>query len=166
MTVALRSRPCPSLLAACVLVIATTGCRTPSRQNGAPGSEPPIDRHALVTRHNPIVHSGDRRYPLSLGNGEFGFTADITGLQTFPAEVPLLTQSQWGWHTFPNPHAYTPPNAYEPYDTYGRTVDYASRERTDAGVWLRENPQRLNLAQIGLALTRADGSAAGYEDLS
>jgi hypothetical protein len=40
-----------------------------------------------------------------VGNGEFAFTADPTGLQTFPQlyadKLPLSTQSQWGWHSFP-----------------------------------------------------------------
>ncbi len=46
-----------------------------------------------------------------LGNGELGFTADITGLQTFPEQysplAPLLTMAQWAWHSFPNPKGYT-----------------------------------------------------------
>ena len=44
----------------------------------------PIDRHALVIRHNVVVTQPDPLTPLSVGNGEFAFTADITGLQTFP----------------------------------------------------------------------------------
>ena len=45
-----------------------------------------IDRAALVNRHNPMLRQMDSLSPLSLGNGEFAFTADITGLQTFPVE--------------------------------------------------------------------------------
>ena len=59
-----------------------------------------IDRAALVRRHNPQVRSFDPRGCLSVGNGEFAFTADATGLQTFPElydVIPLCTQSQWGW---------------------------------------------------------------------
>ena len=67
----------------------------------------PIDRHALVTRHNPTVTAVDKSAPLMVGNGNFAFTADITGLQTFPEQysslVPLMTQAQWAWHSFPNP---------------------------------------------------------------
>ena len=51
---------------------------------GDPGSSGLIDRHALVTRHNVTINKPDPLAPLSLGNGEFAFTADITGLQTFP----------------------------------------------------------------------------------
>jgi hypothetical protein len=139
-------------------------------------SGPPIDRRALVTRHNPIVRAADRLSPLSIGNGEFAFTADVTGLQTFadfyqrddaPAggSTPLATQAQWGWHSFPNPEGYRPEDAYAPYDAHGRSVAYASRQATPAGVWLRENPHRLNLAQIGFVLRNADGSEALLADL-
>ena len=46
-----------------------------------------------------------------VGNGNLAFTADITGLQTFPEQysplVPLMTQAQWAWHSFPNPQGFT-----------------------------------------------------------
>src|SRR3954468_20333208 len=62
-----------------------------------------IDRFALVTRHNPVLKQFEPSSPLSVGNGEFAFTADVTGLQTFPSmyeqTMPLCTMSQWGWHT-------------------------------------------------------------------
>src|SRR6202042_1395659 len=66
----------------------------------------PIDRHALVTRHNVGLKNFDADNPLSVGNGEFCFTVDATGLQTFPEAfeqtIPLGTLSDWGWHTIPN----------------------------------------------------------------
>ena len=43
----------------------------------------PIDRHALVSRHDPVLRAFDTGAPLSVGNGELAFTADVTGLQTF-----------------------------------------------------------------------------------
>jgi len=43
-----------------------------------------ISRRDVVSRHNPTLHRLDPRSPLSVGNGEFAFTADPTGLQTFP----------------------------------------------------------------------------------
>jgi hypothetical protein len=46
----------------------------------------PIDRHALVTRHNPTITAIDKSAPFMVGNGNFAFTADITGLQTFPEQ--------------------------------------------------------------------------------
>ena len=45
----------------------------------------PIDREALVARNNPQVSSFDSLASLSVGNGEFAFTVDATGLQTFPS---------------------------------------------------------------------------------
>lgn len=43
----------------------------------------PIDREALVARNNPRVSAFDSLASLSVGNGEFAFTVDATGLQTF-----------------------------------------------------------------------------------
>src|SRR5215471_17817923 len=84
------------------------------------------DRRKLVVRHNPTVHGIDPRSPLSVGNGEFAFTADPTGLQTFPKPyektMPLCTQSQWGWHSAPGRPAGD--LHLTAYDTYGRGVGY------------------------------------------
>ena len=49
-----------------------------------PPKEKAIDRHALVTRNNPEVTAMDSLSSLSVGNGEFAYTVDATGLQTFP----------------------------------------------------------------------------------
>ena len=70
-----------------------------------------IDRYALVTRHNPVVAGFDKGSSLSVGNGNYAFTVDATGLQTFPAPyadggVPLGHLSNRAWHTFPNPQQY------------------------------------------------------------
>lgn len=43
-----------------------------------------IDRKALVMRHNVTQTHIDKLSPLSVGNGRFCYTADITGMQTFP----------------------------------------------------------------------------------
>ena len=63
-----------------------------------------IDRQALVQRHTIVVTKADSLASLTLGNGGFAFTADITGLQTFPdfyaKGISLGTQSDW--HSFPN----------------------------------------------------------------
>src|SRR5882757_1382413 len=69
-----------------------------------------INRQALVERHTVINKTADTLASLSVGNGAFAFTVDITGLQSFPdvykAGVPLGTQSEWGWHSFPNDSGY------------------------------------------------------------
>ena len=122
-----------------------------------------IDRAALVGRHNPVMRRLDPLSPLSLGNGEFAFNADITGLQTFPREyenaMPLCTMSQWGWHTTPPPRGLdTAAFRLTPYDTHGRPVGYqtSAEGQRELYNWLRENPHRLHLGQIGLRLL-ADG---------
>jgi hypothetical protein len=43
-----------------------------------------IDRKALVQRHNVIVTKAGTLAALTVGNGSFAFTVDVTGLQTFP----------------------------------------------------------------------------------
>lgn len=59
-----------------------------------------MDRKQIVERHNPVIKKVEPLSPLSIGNGEFGFSFDFTGLQTYPEayESPLGTQSNWGWH--------------------------------------------------------------------
>jgi hypothetical protein len=134
----------------------------------------PIDRQALVTRHNPILRGFDPENPLSVGNGEFAFTADATGLQTFAEAftntTPLGTLSHWGWHSFPNPEGWSIERFhFNEFYSHGRKVGYADvphNQRTPEINWLRGNPHRLHLGRIGLVLTKADGRAARTNDLS
>ncbi len=125
--------------------------------------ETPIDRFSLVSRHNPVMQKLDPLSPLSVGNGEFAFTCDVTGLQTFAKEyeshMPLCTMSQWGWHSAPLPAGLDPAGfKYTEYDTYGRAVKYAtgSTGQMDLYNWLRQNPHRLHLGQIGFTLNGAE----------
>ena len=130
----------------------------------------PIDREALVHRHNPVVEAPGPLSPLTVGNSSLAFTAGITGLQTFPAAyadgIPLATQSWWGWHAIPSPEPFTLDDAMKFYDTYGRQVGYASQLGTPAANWLRANPHRLHLGRIGLVLTLPDGREATIDDLA
>ena len=88
-----------------------------------------IDRVALVKRHCPVLSEANINSSLQVGNGEFAFAADITGLQTFAEEylkgMPLGTLSDWGWHSFPNPAHYRLNEIMGPYDSHGREVPYA-----------------------------------------
>ncbi len=135
----------------------------------------PIDRHALVTRHNVELKQFDANNPLSVGNGEFCFTVDATGLQTFPEAfeqtIPLGTLSDWGWHTIPNTNGWDIDKfAFKEFpDLNGRMVPYADVPRnvqTPEIKWLRSNPHRLHLGQIGFALKHSDGSPARTNDLT
>ncbi len=133
--------------------------------DGAAGGLGRIDRTALVRRHNPRHRAPAPLAPLSVGNGEFAFTADVTGLQTFPgayAAIPLCTMAQWGWHTTPPEGGGRPPAglALREYDAHGRHVGYptGAEGQEAAYAWLRENPHRLHLGRIGLDL---GGAALG-----
>ncbi len=163
----------PRLFAPIILLGAFLSARPALAQ---PVAEEPIDRRALVTRHNPVIERTTALNALSVGNGRFAFTADITGLQSYPEAVsadsalpgyiPLNTQSEWGWHTFPNPEGYTLDDALQPYDHYGRPVGYASAQNTPAGQWLRQNPHRLNLGRVGLRVSDAAGRPLGPDELT
>ncbi|MGH7997752.1 MAG: hypothetical protein ACREFX_15515 [Opitutaceae bacterium] len=116
-----------------------------------------IDREALVSRHDPVLRSPDPRAELSVGNGEFCFTVDVTGAQTFGPEyaaaggAPLETMARWAWHSDPNPRGYTLADTDEWVETAGRPVPYPTRADTPAGRWLRRNPGDFPLAVIGWA---------------
>lgn len=137
----------------------------------------PIDRHALVSRHDVVLTEVDRHAPLMIGNGSLGFTADITGLQTFPERysdlAPLLTMAQWAWHSFPNPKGYreedgmvmvpVPGRGEQPYPWIR---DWSELDTRPALKWLRENPHRFSLGRVALALSHADGSPATFGEIS
>jgi hypothetical protein len=132
-----------------------------------------MNRAALVRRHNPVMRQLDPLSPLSLGNGEFAFTADVTGLQTYPgpyeSAMPLCTMSQWGWHTSPLPPGLDPKNfRLTQYDTHGRPVGYATSAEGQNGLynWLRENPHRLHLGRIGLKLAGSGGGELRIQDIT
>lgn len=152
--------------------IAATGALAKA---GFGGSHLPakIDRYALVSRHCPVLRKFEPLSPLSVGNGEFAFTCDVTGLQTFPElyndAMPLCTMSQWGWHTKPLPENLKD-QQFKPtgYDSYGRKVPYitAKTGQEELYDWLRENPHRLHLGQIGFEIRMADGRAAKPADIT
>lgn len=133
-----------------------------------------IDRHALVTRHNVVVNHPDTLSSLSVGNGEFAFTVDASGLQTFYKAyengVALGTQSQWAWHTIPAEQHYSLEDVAKVYHTpSGKDVPYAiqhsERKAGEATEWLRANPHRLHLGIIGLEMTNKNGAPVQLTDL-
>jgi hypothetical protein len=133
-----------------------------------------IDRKALVQRHKIVITKADTLSSLTVGNGRFAMTVDITGLQSFPEYyhrgVPLGTQSEWGWHSFPDTIGYKREEAQKSYMLNGRPVSYTvqwnSPERNKAAAnWYRQNPHRLQLGQLGFILLKKDGSRATITDL-
>ena len=120
-----------------------------------------IDRKKLVEFHNVILNKPETNSPLTVGNGRFAYTFDITGMQTLYDEYlddfPLCTMAEWAWHTTPADNKkgfYTSDDLRDDeYDYNGRKVRYPiTRKPGNEKVydWLRENPHRFNFARIGL----------------
>ncbi len=131
----------------------------------------PIDRHALVTRHNPAVRKVDVDSPLTVGNGGFAFGADITGLQTFAAHyqkwgVPTEILSRWCWVTDENPERYTLGDAGKEF-TFGdgRVMSLPTRGSSPAGDWLRRNPRSHPMGLLALVWLKPDGTDLTPEDI-
>ena len=137
----------------------------------------PIDRKAVVNRHNPIVSAADSLAALSVGNGRFATTVDFTGMQTFANEykngIPLCSMSEWGWHKFPNHdslrHDETLRDFHFAHRTHSETyaVEYKKGGRQqDATNYFRVNPHRLNLGCIGMDIRHAAGTPAKMNDIT
>ncbi|MDR2841217.1 MAG: hypothetical protein LBV75_08200 [Paludibacter sp.] len=134
-----------------------------------------IDRYDLVQRNSPIVKEFEELSSLSVGNGNFAFTVDATGLQTFPelyqAGVSLGTQSQWGWHSFPNTEKYLHSETLKNSPYHNPTELYATQFNKDDGRpyaasnYFRENPHRIHLGYVGLELISANGEKAKAENI-
>ena len=136
-------------------------------------SAAPIDRHALVTRHNIEVHSIDPNGAMAVGNGSFAFNFDVTGLQSFPEyyekTMPLGILSDWGWHSFPNPNSYTldkfKMTSIPKYDRQFVFPSASTSTPPPDAAYLRENLHRFGLGRIGLEMTHPDGSKVFITDL-
>lgn len=120
-----------------------------------------INRLDIIASFNPHLTDINPQSPLSVGNGRFCYTADITGMQTlyeeYSAETPLCTMAEWGWHTKKADNEkgfYTLDDVrMTPYNYCKRTVTYprVKYEGNEAAYdWVRQNPHKFNLAKIGL----------------
>jgi protein-glucosylgalactosylhydroxylysine glucosidase len=135
--------------------------------------ETKINREELVTRHNPVITAINSLDALTVGNGNFAFTVDGTGLQTFPDVyengVPLGTLSNWGWHTFPNVEGYDLMEVTQIFESCADSIPYVYRyfegEKEPASEYLRQNPHRLHLGQVGYEIHKEDGSVITENDL-
>ena len=124
-----------------------------------------INRKAVVEQYSPVNTTWDAYSPFTVGNGEFAFTADITGLQTFDsfheAGIPLLTQAQWGWHTTPyreDEHQFDYHKlARTLYSNGKRDVPYTTRPgyQKEAYNWLRQNPHKFHMGRLAFAFPGA-----------
>jgi hypothetical protein len=133
-----------------------------------------IDRKAVVERHKVQVSKLDTLSSLSIGNGHFAFTVDATGLQTFPDfyanGIPLGTQSEWGWHKFPNVGNYKIEETLKDLESHGRKVPYAAqwnepKRKKEASDFIRQNPHRLQLGNLGFELFKKDNSKGQPSDI-
>jgi len=157
---------------------AAFGIKGIATANPASESPSPIARKSLVARHKMVFKHPDRLTPVSVGNGEFAFTADITGLQTFPEfhqnGMLLQTMAQWSFHSTSDAHVYKLSDTFNDYEYNGRLVPYPSGDEKGGGFgdgspaaqWLNANPHRFDLGQIGLLLPRIDGQQFSIEDLA
>jgi len=131
---------------------------SPSPAAAAPKDNALIDRHAVVSRHDldwPSLHG-----QIPLGNGNFAFNADGTGLET----VGGNTMCHWCWHSFPLPPGVTQ-SEIRPWATpdHGRmTQPLTSRDPEPVYSWERNNPQPLNLGRIGF-INQEGGRLTGSE---
>ena len=128
-----------------------------SEQTNTVDKETAIDRQAVVQRHNPQTQTFDPQSPFTLGNGRFAFTADVTGLQSFPTiyfdqGIPLETKARWAWHSRKNPDNFSLSDTYEEYSAYDGRVNFPTNMNSAAGQWLRQNPHDLPLARVGFSL--------------
>jgi hypothetical protein len=112
-------------------------------------AEAGIDRRRVAGRHDVVLRAADETCPLQVGNGDFAFGTDVTGLQTFYGN----TLSSWAWHSSPLPAGLDPADrARTPIVTHGRTRYYlAPHQQDDLAGWLYDNPHRLNLGRIFFA---------------
>lgn len=127
-----------------------------------------IDRQALFSRHAPHYAGPEPSAPLSVGNGRFCFTADVTGLQSLAADYeicPLCTMAEWGWHRYADAPADDSALRLETFDTDGRPVGYATDHEGQEALFygLRQNAHKASLARVGLLL---DGRPLALADIS
>ena len=149
-----------------------------------PHADRPIDRRAVVQRHDVTLTVPDPESVLTVGNGDFAYTCDITGMQTFTtfhdqataimqggAAINTATMSTWGWHEMPNPEGYVLEDAMSEHVTDRGPVRYPDRHDMEGamrgqvsdenrpGAWLNANPQRLDLGRIGFSFHEANGES-------
>ena len=128
-------------------------------------------------RNNPVVTTMDTLSSLSVGNGGFAYTVDATGMQSFPeyykGGICLGTQSQWGWHSFPNTEGYKPEECLKAYnfghhsDTELYSCQFRKPERQHgASEYFRINPHRLHLGTVGFCFEQNNDSPADITSIS
>ncbi|KAK8043365.1 Six-hairpin glycosidase-like protein [Apiospora rasikravindrae] len=133
-----------------------------------------IDREAIVSKFNVVRTSliDNKTTPLQVGNGDFAFNVDNTGMQVLSnglnrhacsicifltatqTFLPFNTLSTWAWHNDSLPTNGETVDDYTgvPMLTHGRNVSYdiPDPDLPEISQWLIGNPNRINLGRIGL----------------
>lgn len=145
------------LLASAILVVASIATANAEK----------IDRKSVLERNNPKVTNADPLNSLSVGNGHFATTVDVTGMQSYPLNyqqgVPLCSMSDWGWHSFPNTENLKHEETEKVMNLgHGRKEVYAVEYKVDgrgkkATEYFRINPHRLNLGNVALVIKDGKG---------
>lgn len=137
-----------------------------------------IDREAVLFRNSPVITTADPLASLTVGNGHFATTVDVTGLQTYVDDykqgIPLNAMSDWGWHAFPNKDNLTPAETEKSFDLgHGHPEIYAVEYKKAedgrhklATEYFRVNPHRLNLGAVGLQLQDKSGHPIALKSLT
>lgn len=123
----------------------------------------PIDRKALVSRHN--IRPKDVRRIIPLGNGETCFGCDRTGLQTFGGN----TLAHWAWHSFPVPEgvdvsAWTDTGSLNTGRLTGKGEDLVPPELKKTEHYMFDNPHSVNLGR--LRFVHGDGSSLSADEVT
>ncbi len=134
-----------------------------------------IDRYALVNRHQVENTLFDTLGSLTVGNGGFACTVDFTGLQTFPEEykngIPLGTQSDWGWHSFPNDSDFSIEETMDTFSVDEKDITYSVQVKDEprqeaAANYFRVNPHRLHLGIVGFTFKTVGGAEVNPTDIT
>ncbi|KAI2779259.1 Six-hairpin glycosidase-like protein [Daldinia loculata] len=112
-----------------------------------------INRQDIVSKYNVKRERliDNNTTPLQVGNGNFAFNVDNTGMQTI---LPFNTLSSWAWHNDSLPRGNERVSDYHGVAmiTHGRNVSYDIPDSNlpEVSQWLISNPNRINLGRIGL----------------
>lgn len=104
---------------------------------------------------------------MQVGNGNFAFGADITGLQTFQ---PWAIMSTWGWKNDSLPANKTLADLYDytgvSLDNHGHLVEYMFNGPQPMQQWMISNPNRVNLGALGLVFWSEDGAVLNVAEIN
>ncbi|RPD65393.1 hypothetical protein L226DRAFT_531023 [Lentinus tigrinus ALCF2SS1-7] len=127
----------------------------------AAGALARINRHAIVSRYNPVRTASSDSTPMQVGNGHFAFGADVTGLQTF---LPFAIMSDWGWKNDSLPAGMTQADIDNYRGVVWDGVQYMFDGPQPMDQWMVSNPNRVNLGRVGLLFLDGSGSTANVTE--